>query len=107
MLLRDEEFNGVPAAIDRLQELFPDADIGRMVEYQPLMLVEDLNNVMEQLRRYALLDYNRGPKSCRYKVSRALLHGQLWLLCKVCWSCCVCMAGLHKVLFFCRSCRSL
>eukprot|EP00884_Botryococcus_braunii_P004355 jgi/Botrbrau1/13920/Bobra.136_2s0011.2 len=51
MLLRDDEFDGVPAAIDRLTELFPQADIGKMVEYQPLMLVEDLDKVMEQLRR--------------------------------------------------------
>jgi hypothetical protein len=53
MLLLDEEFAAIPAAVTRLREVFPNADICSMVETQPLMLVEDVDEILAQLKRYS------------------------------------------------------
>lgn len=51
-LLLAEQFADVPAAKEALLRLFPDADIDAMVEQQPLLLVEDIELAVSELKRY-------------------------------------------------------
>ncbi|KAK9810394.1 hypothetical protein WJX72_009951 [[Myrmecia] bisecta] len=48
-LLLDEEFNAIPGAVAQLRSLFNDKDLSRMVESQPLLLVEDITAIIQQL----------------------------------------------------------
>ncbi|KAK9843763.1 hypothetical protein WJX81_005353 [Elliptochloris bilobata] len=50
-LLLDGEFQRLPAALAKLEAAFPNSDVGGMVAAQPLLLVEDINLVIEELRR--------------------------------------------------------
>ena len=50
-LLLQEEFQAAPAARAELQRLFPEADVDRMVEGQPLLLVEDVGEAISELQR--------------------------------------------------------
>lgn len=43
----------MPAALAKLEAAFPDSDVGGMVSAQPLLLVEDIEVVIEELRRCA------------------------------------------------------
>ena len=52
-LLLDGEFQRLPAALEKLEAAFPDSDVGGMVAAQPLLLVEDIEVVIEELRRRA------------------------------------------------------
>ena len=50
-MLLAEEFEGVPVAKAALSRLFPDSDIDRMVEEQPLLLVEDIELALSEIKR--------------------------------------------------------
>ena len=50
-LLLKEEFAGVPAAKAQLEELFPEKAIDSIVEEQPLLLIENVGQAIEELRR--------------------------------------------------------
>ena len=52
-LLLDGEFQRLPAALEKLEAAFPNSDVGGMVAAQPLLLVEDIEVVIEELRRRA------------------------------------------------------
>ena len=47
----DEEFSGIPAAIEVLQHWFEADAIDQMVEEQPLFLVEDVATAISSLNR--------------------------------------------------------
>ena len=53
-LLLDREFGHVELAASKLHQIFPEADVGLLVEQQPLLLVEDVDECIEDLRRYSL-----------------------------------------------------
>lgn len=52
-MLLAEEFASVPVAKAALSRLFPDSDIDRMVEEQPLLLVEDIELALSEMKRCA------------------------------------------------------
>ncbi len=52
-LLLDHEFERLPDALAKLQAAFPNSDVGSMVAAQPLLLVEDIALVIDELRRCA------------------------------------------------------
>ena len=58
----EEEFSGIPAAIEVLQQWFEAGAIDQMVEEQPLFLVEDIETAISSLNRY---NNTRGCLSCR------------------------------------------
>lgn len=51
-LLLDIEFDHIKKAAEKLDRVFPDTDIGHMVEQQPLLLVEDIDVAITELQRY-------------------------------------------------------
>ena len=53
-LLLDSEFERLPAALAKLAAAFPASDVGKMVAAQPLLLVEDIDIIIDELRRCAL-----------------------------------------------------
>ena len=50
-LLLDGEFERLPAALAKLAAAFPASDVGKMVAAQPLLLVEDIDIIIDELRR--------------------------------------------------------
>ncbi len=50
-LLLSEQFQQIPAAKQALSSIFPDADVDAMVEAQPLLLIEDVEEAIGELRR--------------------------------------------------------
>ena len=52
-LLLDREFGHVRMAASKLHQIFPEADVGHLVEQQPLLLIEDVDECIEDLRRYS------------------------------------------------------
>lgn len=69
-MLLAEEFAAVPAAKEALARLFPDADIDAMVEEQPLLLVEDIELAVSELKRCANI-LKRCARKPAHKYSRA------------------------------------
>ena len=50
-LLLEEEFKGAKIAAAKLRQLFPDTDASMLAEKAPLLLVEDVDNIVADLRR--------------------------------------------------------
>ena len=50
-LLVREAFDAIPIAMAKLQELFPGADISKVVERQPYLLVANCDEVIDEMLR--------------------------------------------------------
>lgn len=51
-LLLGEEFRGAEIAAGKLRQLFPETDVSILAEKAPLLLVEDVEDIVADLRRY-------------------------------------------------------
>lgn len=54
-LLLEEEFSGAEIAAVKLRQLFPETDVSVLAEKAPLLLVEDVDDIVADLRRYTSL----------------------------------------------------
>ena len=54
-LLLEEEFTGAQIAATKLSQLFPETDLGLLVEKAPLLIVEDVDEIVAELRRSSSL----------------------------------------------------
>ena len=50
-LLLEEEFKGAEIAAVKLGQLFPDTDVSMLAEKAPLLLVEEVDDIVSDLRR--------------------------------------------------------
>ena len=50
----EEEFRAAEVAAVKMRQLFPDTDVGLLAERAPLLLVEEVDDIVTELRRYLL-----------------------------------------------------
>lgn len=50
-LLLGQEFSAIATAHAKLHEMFPEGGVDRMVEQQPLLLVEDVDAIVGEIER--------------------------------------------------------
>lgn len=46
-----EAFKGVPVALEKLDALFPGADIPRVAERQPFLLIDNCDELLDEMLR--------------------------------------------------------
>ena len=61
-LLTSQEFALIPAAVSQLRQLYSPADVERMVQQQPVLIVEDVHALLAELQRYCLGMTSRAPR---------------------------------------------